>query len=116
MPWWVPAAGWIAAGALAAAGAEWAEDCRILLAFAGLSTIVLLRRVLRQVSGHQRHHRRMDREHGWLAAFARLLFTDDGQDVPAALADEREQQPGVVPFRRPGAAPRHRAQSRRRNA
>jgi hypothetical protein len=122
-PWWLPALAaipLIVALVLLSAGTEYLEDWRILVTagvlFAVLASLPVLRRLACDASRHRRHHRRMDRQHAFMAALTRFTFTDEGQDVPPALADEREQQPGVAVFRPRPAAPRHRAQSRRHNA
>jgi hypothetical protein len=116
IPWWLPAVPLAVAMALLAAGKEFVEDWRLAMSVTGLACLPVLRHLARDARRHRRHHRRMDREHGFMAALTRFTFTDEGQDVPPALEDERAQQPGVVAFRPRGGAPRHRAQSRRRNA
>lgn len=117
MPWWVPATGWAAAGTLAIAGSEYAEDDRVIVAFAGLGTIVLLRRIARQVSAHQKRHRRTDRQLGVAVAVTRAVYECEGKPVPPGLEDEREQRPGadVVRLTPRGAGPRH-SRSRRQGA
>jgi hypothetical protein len=115
MPWWLPAITWAVAVMFALLGAAFAEDCRISLGIGGLLTVAALASIRRQVLRHQRHHRRMDREHGVMAAVVRFTFRHDGRPVPAGLDDEREQRPGVVAFTPRGAAPRH-SRVRRRNA
>lgn len=113
------ALGWVTAGTLDMLGAVDIDDDLVVIAGAGLITVVLLGHVGVQISSHQVRHRRLDRQVGAATLILRRGFHEDGNGdrIPAALLDDRTQLAGaeVVEIRpRASAAPRHRRSQRRR--